>query len=395
MIGKEIRTKFEKSPMRIAHLCLSNFFVDGVGYQENELVRQHVADGHDVLVIASTETHSAQGKLSYTKPADYIGAEGARIIRIPYRRFLPEAVMRKLRMHRGLYALLDDFNPSVILFHGTCGWELLTTAQYVEKNPNATFFVDSHEDQYNSARNLLSREILHIRYYGRILRIVLPTIKKILCVNLESMNFVASMYRIPQSNLEFYPLGGRPIPDNEYWSRRSITRAAHMIKDDQILVVQSGKQTHHRKTIDSIAAFSSCSRANFRLLIAGTIDRAIEKEVLSRIRVDSRIKFVGWKPLEELTDILCAADVYLLPAGQSATMQHSLCCRCAIILDDLPGHRMYVDQNGWLVGRDGSLTDIINRVGRVDIEKMKNASFKFAQDHLDYKILAKRILCKE
>lgn len=381
--------------MRIVHLCLSNFFIDAVGYQENELVRHHVMAGHDVLVIASTETHSAQGKLSYTKPADYIGAEGARVIRIPYRSFIPEIVMRKLRMHAGLRTLLDNFNPSVILFHGTSGWELLTTALYVKENPNVTFYVDSHADQYNSARNWLSREILHNQYYGRILRKVLREVNKILCVNLESMDYAESTYRIPRKKLEFYPLGGRPVPDNEYWKKRSVTRAAYMVHDDQILFVQSGKQTHRKKTLNSISAISSCGQGNMRLLIAGSIDSSIEKEVIAGIEADARIDFVGWQSFEELTDILCAADIYLQPGTQSVTMQHSLCCRCAVILDDVPSHRMYVDQNGWLIGRDGTLTEIINHVRHADLEEMKNASFKFAQDHLDYKILAERILRRE
>ena len=45
--------------MKIAHICLSCFYIDGFSYQENELVRQNVSDGHDVLVITSTETINA------------------------------------------------------------------------------------------------------------------------------------------------------------------------------------------------------------------------------------------------------------------------------------------------------------------------------------------------
>jgi len=43
--------------MKILHLKLSNFFIDGVSYQENMLPRQNFKYGHDVKIIASAETY--------------------------------------------------------------------------------------------------------------------------------------------------------------------------------------------------------------------------------------------------------------------------------------------------------------------------------------------------
>ena len=42
--------------MRILHLCLSCFYIDGYNYQENILPRINHEDGHDVRILASTET---------------------------------------------------------------------------------------------------------------------------------------------------------------------------------------------------------------------------------------------------------------------------------------------------------------------------------------------------
>ena len=115
-------------------ICLSCFYIDGFGYQENELIRQHVSDGHDVFVIASTETFGRDGKLTYVEPSAYRGAEGAPVTRLAYRTFLPHALMKKLRMHRGVYALLCEMKPDAILFHGLCGWELHAVARYKREN---------------------------------------------------------------------------------------------------------------------------------------------------------------------------------------------------------------------------------------------------------------------
>jgi 1,2-diacylglycerol 3-alpha-glucosyltransferase len=151
--------------MKIAHLCLSCFYIDGFAYQENQLVAQNVADGNEVQVIASTESYAANGELEYIEPNDYLGSDGARVIRLLYKKWLPRFLMRKLRMHNNVYNLLDEFNPDVILFHGACGWELLNVSKYINKNPNVKLYVDSHEDKYNSARNFLSKYLLHKIYY--------------------------------------------------------------------------------------------------------------------------------------------------------------------------------------------------------------------------------------
>ncbi len=42
--------------MEILHLCLGNYFVDGYGYQENIITKMHKRQGHEVLIVASTET---------------------------------------------------------------------------------------------------------------------------------------------------------------------------------------------------------------------------------------------------------------------------------------------------------------------------------------------------
>ena len=109
------------------------------------------------------------------------------------------------------------------------------------------------------------------------------------------------------------------------------------------------------------------------------------------ISIDDRIHFFGWKNLDDLTNLLCAADIYVQPGTQSVTMQHSFCCRCAVILDGVLSHRYYVTNNGWLIVRDGDLSAILQKALSADLRKMQQDSYLFAKEHLDYKELAQRI----
>jgi hypothetical protein len=155
--------------LKVAHLCLSCFYIDGYGYQENELVRQHLADGHDVSVIASTENYGSDGRITYVEPSTYKGVEGATVTRLPYRKLLPHAVMRKLRMHPGVYSLLVKKSPEVIVFHGLCGWELHAAARFKRENPSVRLYVDSHEDSNNSATASFRSTFARL-YYAWVIR---------------------------------------------------------------------------------------------------------------------------------------------------------------------------------------------------------------------------------
>lgn len=379
--------------MKIVHLCLSCFYIDGYAYQENQLVAQNVADGHDVIVIASTETFGDDRKLTYLDPSTYLGTDGAMVIRLPYRSWLPHVMMRKLRAHPGVYRLLDKERPDIILFHGLCGWELKTAAKYKKTHPNMKLYVDSHEDFNNSARSIMSKYLLHSCYYKLVAKSCLSAIDKILCVSVDTLTFVRDYYRINSDKLEFFPLGGNILQDQEYSNIRKQTRSNYNVDSKDILFVQSGKIDGSKKLIESLRAFIKVDDSRLRFIIAGHLQDDIRSDVDALIYNDQRISFVGWKTSDELRKLLCAADVYVQPGTQSATMQMSLCCRCAVILDDVASHKPFVDGNGWLVGRELSLEQVFNLAATAadSLPQMSAQSAAIASRLLDYKILATRL----
>jgi 1,2-diacylglycerol 3-alpha-glucosyltransferase len=380
--------------MKIAHICLSCFYIDARNYQENELVRQHVADGHEVLVIASTETHNDKAQIAYTEPGDYIGPDGARVIRLPYRG-APAQIARKLRIHPGVYDILADFAPDAMLFHGLCGWEIMTAARYKRANPRVIFYIDSHEDPNNSARGFVSREFLHRRYYGPIARRAVPAAEKVLCVTLETIDFVEDMYRIPRERLKFFPLAGTPLETAERARRAVPVRAALGLADHHKMLLQSGKQTRRKKLIEALEAFARQPDPNLRLFIVGRLFDDIKTLADVLIAADPRVTLLGWKTPDELTGLLCAADVYLQPGTQSATMQASLCAGCAVIIDDVPSHAPFHKDNGWLLNQVTTLDAAfaaVSALSRATLATMGERSSAIAFDSLNYRRQAELLL---
>lgn len=380
--------------MKILHLCLSNFYIDGYGYQENMLVAEHVRAGHDVHVLASTETFGSVGKITYLPPGSYMGSDGAIVERLPYRFASIPLLARKVRAYMGLTKRLAEIAPEVIVFHGLCGYSLLEVARYVKKNPQTVLHADSHADFNNSARTWMSKWVLHFLFYRTIFQLSLPAIRSVSCISKETELFVLNFYGCPAAKAQFLPLGGTVFSDDEYLQRRKTARAEYQWGDDLRIFVQSGKFDSAKRLLDSLTAFSALPGQNLRLVLAGVFMDDVKDAAEEMVRKDPRIIKLGWLDTQGLTSLLIGADVYVQPGSQSATMQMAVCCRRPVIVADVISHRALIASNGWLVGSNQSLYDALlsaAQLQQAELESMSVQSAQIAANILDYALQAEKL----
>lgn len=264
--------------MKILHCCLSNFFIDGFGYQENIISKINQYDGNDVLIIASRENY-VDGKLQLTNSGTYINEYGVRIIRLPYYRFGSERLQRKLRVFPTFRNELYSYRPDVVLFHGTCGFELLTLQKYKIDHPEVRVYVDSHEDYHNSARTWLSRNTLYRFWYTPIIRQTYKSFDKILYISEETKEFLVSLFGLDANMLEYFPLGGTIPSDDEYLEQRKRTRTILGCSDNTILCIHSGKLLPRKRTDIALDGFMHCDKSDLKLIIIGRADNDINRDL--------------------------------------------------------------------------------------------------------------------
>lgn len=379
--------------MKILHMMLSNFYVDNYNYQENIFPRQNKADGNEILIIASTETYLNDNYLEHVLPSEYLNDDGIMVKRLNYRNFPIKLLKYKIRSYVGVIKAIEDFNPDIILFHGTCGLEIINVAMYKKKNQNVKFYVDSHEDFNNSAKNFLSKNILHKIIYNYSLNKALPYIDKIFYVNYEAKIFLQKMYNIPESILEYLPLGGNIIKDELRRKKRETIRSILNLSPTDLLLFHSGKMCKAKRTIDIIKAFSATNANNLVFVFVGSMTDDVKYEVLPLVNKDSRIHYLGWKSAEELQDYLCASDLYVQPGGQSVTMQNALCCGSAAALYPHESHKYLLGDSVFYVETVEDMKDLFEQIAQDPsiLEKKRNMSFELAKEKLDYKQLAARL----
>lgn len=381
--------------MKVLHVCICGPFTDGLAYQENELIEQHVALGHDVTVIAATDTYGPDKQIVHTEAGSTQLSCGAKLIRLPYAWGQRGWLASKIRAHRGMRECIESIEPDRILFHGLTAWGLLTVAAYVKCNPQVTLFADSHEDWNNSAKTMLSKWVLHYGFYRVILQRSLPDIKKVLCVSLETIEFVRDFYGVHPDQIEFYPLGGLLWDDDAYETTRESTRKAQGWLSCYRIFLQSGKIDRSKRLGETLRAFAGLTDPNLRLVIVGQIMAEVRHEVLQLIDADPRVQMLGWVDSKQLRALLCAADVYVQPGSQSATMQMALCCRRPVVIADVPSHRVFIEGNGLLVRSNQQLAKALTTLAEVSEEKlteMSRRSAAVASRLLDYRQQAMRVL---
>jgi len=269
----------------------------------------------------------------------------------------------------------------------------LTVKRYKTLFPSVRVYADSHEDFNNSAQSFFSKYLLHGAYYRSILKCAIDSIEKVLCISVETISFVRDFYGVTNDKIEFYPLGGFVFEDEEYLRLRESTRLVYGVAEGDILFVQSGKMDATKKVLESLRAFSGVKKPGLHFLLPGHLQDDVKFEAEKIIQNDPRIRFLGWQSAEELRALLCAADVYVQPGTQSATMQMSLCSRCAVILDDVPSHEPYIDGNGWLVGKSVRLEDAFLQAAAQpgQLSLMSQKSGVLAARMLNYRNLAARL----
>lgn len=311
--------------MKIMHCCLANFYIDNYGYQENILPKMHKMQGHDVTILASTETYVDNQKLGYVKPSSYHTESGIPIARIPYRKFLPHSVMKKLRIYSGVEDSLYSFKPDIIFIHGCQFISIVEIVEYVKKNPKTIIYVDGHTDFINSARNWVSRNILHGLIYKWCAKKIEPYTEKFYGVLPARVEFFKSVYGISEDKLELLVMGldDSVVDFNKKERIRSTIRKKLNINKEDFVIITGGKIDKRKNIHVLMQAVNELKLSNVKLIIFGAPNDDIKSEFEKQLN-DKYIKYVGWIKAEKTNDYIMASDLGMFPGTHSVLWEQSI-----------------------------------------------------------------------
>lgn len=375
--------------MKVLHIGLISHFTDKMLYQDNILPDLNAKAGHEVTFITDVYEYK-NGALVKTGECDMVLDNGVRLIRLSYDRIINDFITNKIQKCKALNTLLNDIKPDTILYHGVCGYELMDVASYVKRH-NIPFYIDSHENFKNTAMTTVSR-FAYKYIHGYFVKKAIPYAKKILYIGYPEKEYLQELYHISEDRLEYFPLGGLILNEEEQNECRKRVIGDMSFPQDAVICAHSGKMDKGKRTAEILEAFYKVKDKRLRLLVFGSIPDDMKESLIPLIDRDERVFFLGWKNGEEQKTILGATDLYIQPGTYSATAQVALCDGCALVVNDgykdAMGDAVFYEDNAR--GIERVLREITNNSKALTEAKMR--CFDLAIKQFDYKKMAERYL---
>jgi glycosyltransferase involved in cell wall biosynthesis len=311
--------------MKIIHCCLAQFYVDNFGYQENLLPKMHKIQGLEVEILASTETY-IHSKLDYLEPNLYINEYGIPVTRVGYINYLPLQMVKKLRIYNGIRQKLEDFNPDIIFLHDVQFLSIVDVVRYVKKNPKVKLYADGHADFGNSAKNWVSKNLLHKILYKWCAKKIEPYALKFWGVTPLRVDFFKEVYGIDKGKVDLLVLG---VDDTEIdftkknEIRSKIRKALNL--EDKFVIISGGKIDARKKIEVLLEAVNQLEEDSVHLILFGSITEEMKIEINQLIK-NPKIEYLGWLTPKTASEYFFAADLAFFPGTHSVLWEQSIGC---------------------------------------------------------------------
>ncbi|MCA0333881.1 MAG: glycosyltransferase family 4 protein [Bacteroidetes bacterium] len=310
--------------MKILHCCLAAFYIDNFGYQENILPKMHKLQGHEVKILASTETY-IENSLDYIQPCSYINNDQIEVIRIPYANWLPLKIVKKLRIYNGISDTLESFNPDIIFLHDCQFIGIKEIAAYAKKHTNTRIYVDGHTDFINSAKTWISKNILHKIIYKWCVKKISPYTKKFYGTLPLRVEFFKNIYHTPPEKTELLQLGidDTQVDFSQKEVIRKVIRKELKLSDNDFVIITGGKIDRRKNIHHLIKVVNEIKNVNIKLIVFGTPTPDMKDEI--RNLLDSpAIRYLGWVPSEKVYNYFFAGDLAFFPGTHSVLWEQAV-----------------------------------------------------------------------
>lgn len=386
--------------MKIVHIAISCFYIEGWGYQENLLPKYHKKAGHDVYMISSRFNKDECNKPCSRPAGEYVNNDGIKVTILDYAK--PNVFHKLLRLQpiEGLYQKLDQIKPDVIFVHGGGSVSSLDIVRYARRHSNVHIYADQHGDYYNAPVDTLKHKLIAKFITGYFVRALAKHTKKYWGVTPWRVDYLHKIYGLSKKKTGLLVMGA----DDDFIKidkRKDIK--ANLSKEinvpnDSFLIVTGGKIDKTKNIHTLMSAISEMhNRKNIQLVVYGSIGEDVKSEVETIINDNSNIHYIGWLNNKQIIDWMLAADLVVFPGTHSVLWESCVACGTPMIVNDWPGMH-HVDIGGNCKFVNGSdKNELINTISHIiDVPNeydnmVKAANTERRKDFL-YSNIAKRAI---
>lgn len=385
-----------KNNIKIVHLCLGCFYVDNYSYQENLLPKFHKELGYDVEIVATERIEFDSSGLHSVKnyAGQYWNEFGIRVTRLKIRG--PVKIFRLLKMYKGTYQILENVKPDILFIHGCQFADMNKVVRYLKNHREVIVYVDNHADFRNSAKNFLSKNILHKVLWKKMAHEIEPYTDKFYGVLPARVDFLKEVYKLPEEKCELLVLGADDeivLKAKQPQVREEIRKKYFVAKED-LLLVTGGKIDENKPEIMLLMrAVIELTDPHLKLLFFGSVSESL-KRVFNKYAENEKIINAGWIKSDKAYEYFNAADVIVFPGLHSVMWEQAVAMGKPCLFRKLEGFQ-HVDLGGNCLFMDGvSCEDIKKYIIKIMDDsvrqKLKKAAEEKGLQFFSYREIAKR-----
>lgn len=335
--------------MKIVHICLGNFYVEGMGYQENIIPKMHVKDGHDVYVLTSDFAFNGRGETIKKEVHEYTNEFGVKV-KVLNR---CKGFLGRYGKYEGLFYELQSFKPNIVFVH--CGnfIGLNDVIKYCKKT-GCKMFIDQHSDYYNCPIDTIKKKIGFQYIFGHFMRKAVPYTTKFWGVTPWRCEFLRDVFKIPQEKIDLLIMGGdddkidfEKAPEK----RKEIRKQLNIAEND--FVVTTGGKIDRTKNIHLLMQAVAELEGKVKLIVFGSPNAEMQDEITELSR-NENIRFLDWIPSDKVYDYFFASDLCVFPGTHSVLWEQACACGIPCVFKDWHGmHHIDIGGNCKFLTEDG------------------------------------------
>ncbi len=306
--------------MKIIHLCMTGSYNDYWNYQDNLLSLYHKKAGFDVTIITTPFINDKNStNYIFYKTGEYIDDNGIKVIRKDLLISNSSELIKRLRLYKNLYATIEQEKADIIFVHGCQFLDIKHVVKYAKLHPNVKIYVDNHADLSNSARNFLSKNILHKIIWRYCAHQIEPYTTKFYGVLPARVDFLINVYKLAKEKVELLVMGAddEKVAEAKKSEVRKRIREKHNIGYDDFLIVTGGKIDNAKKqTLLLMEAVKRIENKKIKLVVFGSLVNDL-KDKVNELADGDKIQYIGWINSEDSYEYFAASDLVVFPGRHS------------------------------------------------------------------------------
>lgn len=381
---------------------MMNWYIPGMGYQENYLPAEQQLLGHEVSIITSDRIPLFDGyenNVGNLIPNRVIGTGEYRdgdivVHRLPT---ICEVNDGGLIVYSGLMNLLTELKPDVVHAHGPYNPSTLLSILHSRKR-DYKIFIDDHSNEQNYHLNTISKR-LYINLvksfytcFGKKVAVWMP-------IDEPAKKIIQANFGIPDENVRVIPLGINTRRFHQSKEMRNETRRSLSIEEDECLIVTAGKLDESKDIDVLLMAFIKVLERTGKiklLIVGGGSALYMEKlhEIALKSSAEGSVIFMDFVSNEKLPNLFNAADIGVWPGTPTITAVEALATGLPIIIPmDYLSYERHLDNRAALGFRKNDIVSLVDSITSLVIDsqlrtRLSNNAIILAKEQLSWAKIA-------